>query len=140
MKNYLIDASITVAFLNKKEEKNVVCTDFMENIHKRCGEGEHVQLYYPIHSMVEANINFRRRKKEGTVETIEPLNLRGPKLYPLDRAFLEKVEAQNLYEKFDTLKGSDAIYAMIAYLEGMTLVTIDNDFDRVADIIDVMKL
>jgi predicted nucleic acid-binding protein len=79
-------------------------------------------------------------KRNKEVGTIGPVNLKGPKLYNIDRQFLVEVERQNLYEKFDKLKGADAIYAMVAYIENMTLVTMDNDFDKVANIIKVMKL
>lgn len=140
MKGYLIDANVTLAFMNKKDPKHAICNNFLKSIHARCIERGDIKLYFPIHSMIEANVSFRRKKRNREVETIDPFNLKGAQLYNIDRKFLAQVEKQGLYEKFDKLKGVDAIYAMVAYIEDMNLVTMDNDFDKVADTIKVIKL
>lgn len=140
MEKYIIDASVFVAILNKNEPKHQACMDFLLNLHLRYTSKKDVQAFQPIHSLIEATISHQRRKRGGKVEPIDPMNIKGLKLYSIDEDFLRKVEHQNLYDIFNVLRSSDAIYAMIAYLEDMTLVTLDSDFEKVSEKIRVIRL
>ena len=137
MERFVLDASIILGFLNTKDEHHDRCLAFLKEIDNRHRRGEAVQGVVPMHAWIEVNISIRRKKRDKTWKGVYPFDLIGPELYRLDSSFLQRIQEKGLYDKFDKLKSSDAIYAMVAYLEGIPLVTIDNDFEKVQDIIDV---
>lgn len=59
----------------------------------------------------------------------DPLSYENSELYNVSQEFLLKVYELNLYDKFSTLKGADLLYACIAKVENIPLVTHDNDFE-----------
>ena len=54
-------------------------------------------------------------------------------------AFHEKMHQQNLVKKFSLLRGVDLIYACIAFLEDIPLVTYDTDFDVYKDDLNIIN-
>jgi hypothetical protein len=50
-------------------------------------------------------------------------------LYEVTKEFLAKVYKLSLYDVFSTLRGADLLYACIARVENIPLVTHDSDFD-----------
>ena len=138
MERFVVDANIILGFLNTKDEHHDRCLAFLKEIDNRHRKGDRVQGVVPIHSMVEVNINVRRKKRDKAWKGVPPFHLIGPELYPLDSSFVQQIQEKGLYDKFDKLKSADAIYAMVAYLEGIPLVTIDRDFEKIRDIIDVI--
>ena len=137
MERFVVDANIILGLLNTKDKHHDRCLAFLREIDNRHRKGERVQGVVPIHSMVEVNINVGRKKRDKAWKGVPPFDLIGPELYPLDSSFLQRIQEKGLYDRFDKMKSSDAIYAMIAYLEGIPLVTLDRDFEKVLDIIDV---
>jgi len=68
-----------------------------------------------------------------------PLYKKNAQLYHITQKFLAKVERQNLYDKFEHLRGADLLYACIAMIENLPLVTHDNGFDRYGSDIKLIK-
>lgn len=58
-----------------------------------------------------------------------PLYYENTELYHVTKKFLAKVYNLGLYDKFSTLRGADLLYACIARVENIPLVTHDSDFD-----------
>ena len=138
MKRFVVDANIIIGFLNTKDEHHDRCLAFLKEVDNRHRKGEGVQAVVPMQAWIEVNISIRRKKRDKAWKGVPPFDLIGPELYRLDSSFLQRIQDKGLYDKFDKLKSSDAIYAMIAYLEGIPLVTVDRDFEKVQDIIDVI--
>ena len=137
MKRFVLDANIVLGFLNKKDEHHDRCLAFLSEIDNSHKKGEKVQAVLPMHAGIEVNISIGRKKRNRTWTGIPPLQIIGAELYPIDLHFLNQIQQKGLYDKFDKLKSSDAIYAMVSYIEGIPLVTVDKDFEKVRDIIDV---
>ena len=84
-----------------------------------------------------------RRFRQGT--DASPIYQRIPlfeencEIYEITGPFLRKVWELDLYRKFGTLKGADLLYACIAFVEQLPLVTLDRDFDRHKDLIEIIR-
>jgi hypothetical protein len=68
-----------------------------------------------------------------------PLFITDTELYHVTGEFLATVWELGLYDRFSTLKGADLLYACIALVENILLVTHDSDFDRYSDQISLIK-
>jgi len=60
-------------------------------------------------------------------------------LYHVTGEFLARVWELGLYDRFSGLRGADLLYACIALVEGIPLVTHDADFDLYSDQIRLIK-
>jgi len=140
MEKFIIDANIILGLLNKEDKHHEKCLKFFQEIDAKYKKGEKIQGIIPLHLAIEVNINIRKRKENKTWDGIPPLDIMGPIFYPIDQLFLQRVQQEGLYDKFSTLKSADAIYAMISFLEKIPLVTLDSDFNKVKDIIEIKTL
>ena len=61
-------------------------------------------------------------------------------LYPIDEKLIQESAPLASQPGFSLLRGADLIFACIAHLEGAYLVTLDNHFQSVANIVDVVNL
>jgi len=140
MEKFLIDANIILGLLNRKDKHHEKCLKFFQEIDAKYKKSKKIQGIIPLYLAIEVNINIRKRKEDKTWDGIPPLDIMGPIFYPIDQIFLQRVQQGGLYDKFSTLKPADAIYAMISFLEKIPLVTLDSDFNRVKDKIEVKIL
>jgi len=123
----LVDACVWLALLNKKDKFHERSLIFLKNVH----EGNNVQIVIPSHTMIEVNIKLKKIKKTGKWDGVSPFEAVGPEFYPIDVEFIRKT--QKLYDWLGELGSQDAIYAAIAYLENIPLVTFDEGFKKVND-------
>ncbi|MFC1780293.1 type II toxin-antitoxin system VapC family toxin [Patescibacteria group bacterium] len=134
MNKYLIDASVIHGWANTKDQHHTVCKQFIEN---------HIneELYFPIHSLFEIHASCLRRKKGGTFTgLLGKFVLKNQKFISINRKFYDKCQNLKLFSLFKDLKGSDLIYACIARLGKLTLVTCNSDFDVYTKEIRVLTL
>lgn len=82
---------------------------------------------------------FREKKDASPFYQSIPLFIENTELYEVTGAFLKKVWDFDLYRKFGSLKGADLLYACIAYVEQIPLVTQDADFDRHPGLIEIIR-
>src|SRR5262249_35214890 len=73
---------------------------------------------------------YRDRKLKGPVFRHAPLFIENCELYQVTGSFLARVWELGLYDIFSQLKGADLLYACIAKVEGIPLVTHDAGFDK----------
>lgn len=138
MQRKLVDASVMLGFLNQDDEHHSRSMQFMQSIFAANTPQPTITLIFPMHALIEINTKLRKIKKENKWRGISPLEMAGPIFYPITRNLIDKIESENLYDLFLHKLGSqDAIYAAIAYLENIPLVTADNGFSKVSDIITV---
>ena len=137
MEKLLLDANILMGVLNRKDQFHVRCLNFFQEIHNRNKGGVRIQIVIPLHLAIEVNIKLRKKKRNNEWESFNPIEFSGPEYYPIDLKLLNRIQDEKLYDKFNVLSSLDAIYAIIAYIEKMTLVTLDSDFKKVDDKIKV---
>ena len=133
----LIDASVLIGLLNTKDKHHKKCVDFINKVSAANFTDSGVALVIPIHTFIEVNTKIRKLKNAGIWEGIRPFVSQGVEFYSLTRDLLEKIERANLYDVLGKLGSQDAIYAAIAFLENIPLITLDKDFEKVKDIIKV---
>jgi hypothetical protein len=68
-----------------------------------------------------------------------PLFYENTELYHVTKKFLAKVYRFGLYDKFRSLRGADLLYACIARVEDIPLVTHDKDFDPYQEEITLIR-
>lgn len=137
---FIVDANIILGYLNKKDKHHQKCLKFFDDLKTLYKNGAQSQCVIPLHLEIEVNININKRKQNNDWEGIETRKFIGIKPYPIDGNLLQHIHREKLYEKFSVLKPADAIYAIIAYLENIPLVTLDKDFDKVKNIINIKSI
>src|SRR5262245_42062934 len=78
-------------------------------------------------------------KLKGPVFRHAPLFIENCELYQVKSSFLARVCELGLYGIFSQLKGADLLYACIAKVEEITLVTHDAGFDRYSSELTIIK-
>ena len=66
--------------------------------------------------------------------------VRSLEVFELTLDFTRRCREQQLFERFLKLRGADLVYACIAKIEDITLVTFDHDFDDYAGDIQIVRL
>jgi predicted nucleic acid-binding protein len=61
-------------------------------------------------------------------------------IYPIDQELIRRSSDVVTIDGFSKLRGADLIFACIAYIEGASLVTLDDHFNGVAQCISVLNL
>jgi predicted nucleic acid-binding protein len=61
-------------------------------------------------------------------------------VFELTLDFTRRCREKQLFERFLKLRGADLVYACIAKVEGIALVTFDQDFDDYAGDIEIIRL
>ena len=82
------------------------------------------------------------RKLDKNIKILREFYIMGDNeiLYPVDENFVYATADIVASEGFNKLRGADLIFACIAKIEKAWLVTLDNNFDQVADQITVINL
>lgn len=126
---YALDASVLVSIVDSGDEEHYSCYSFFRNL-----DDDHKALWVVpglIFFEFQAAQSKKARKKLGqTAFRRSPLNYENTELYHVTKKFLIKVHDLNLYNQFSHLHGADLLYACIARVEGIPLVTHDKHFDR----------
>lgn len=82
---------------------------------------------------------YKERRPRHSVFRHAPLFYENTEVYHVTKKFLAKVYQLGLYDKFSSLKGADLLYACIAKVENIPLVTHDKDFDPYSEEITLIK-
>jgi len=142
---YVVDASVWLSYLNENDCNHQACKSFFDKIfrenelHTKDGKDQPFTVCIPSHAEIEIEINIRRKRKGGCWKDAPDFTINA-KDYIIKREFMDAVRKRNLYDKFSALRPADAVYAMIAHLGNMVLVTADSDFDKVDHIIEVVNV
>lgn len=129
----VVDASVMIALLNKSDKFHAKALDFF----RRVSDEEEVQLVIPTHTLFEVNVKIRGIKNDKRWDSIEPFIAKGPEFYPITTQFLEKIQQEAAFDWLSKLGSQDAIYAAIAFIEKIPLVTFDSDFEEVKNMIQI---
>lgn len=118
MQSVVIDASLWLGRINTKDSHHEKAVNFFSELEKKYGSGE-VRMLMPAHSVFEVNNKIRHLKNRGSEywQGVPAFTMPGPQAYPIGQKFIDRVHSEKLHDLFAALRSSDAIYAMIAYLE-----------------------
>jgi predicted nucleic acid-binding protein len=132
---YVLDASVLVSMVNSDDSQHFSCYSFFRN-HDDDGKAHWVVPGFILFEFqATQSRRHRERKPLSQYEVFRhtPLNYENTELYPVTKKFLKKVYELDLYNVFSRLRGGDLLYACIASIEDIPLVTHDQDFDRYSD-------
>jgi len=136
---YVLDANVLVSIVNSSHEQHFSCYSFFRNL----DDSDKAWWVVPALAFFEFQATQSRLHRKNplgsTVFRHAPLHTENSELYHVSPEFLGKVWNLDLYEKFSLLHGPDLLYACIAYVEGIPLVTHDNGFDRYSKELTLIK-
>lgn len=130
----VIDASVLMGVLNVNDKFHIPCLNFFQKV----STDNHTALILPMHTVIEINTKLRKLKKSGKWTSYQNFIAEGSEYYEINIKFINQIQDKKLYDLFLHKFGSqDAIYAAIAFIEKIPLVTVDRDFEKVKDFIQV---
>jgi predicted nucleic acid-binding protein len=136
---YVLDASVLASIVNSDDAEHFSCYSFFRDLH----DADKALWVVPGLIMFEFQATQSRRYRElrpgKPVFRNAPLFYTNTELYHVTKKFLTKVFELALYDKFSHLRGADMLYACIARVEGIPLVTHDGNFDRYRNQIAIIK-
>jgi predicted nucleic acid-binding protein len=133
-KTYLVDSTYLIAVARKNHEFHDPCYAFA----KTHADAEWV---IPPVAVFEFQAAQSRRNKVENVHEESFRELRWPnaRYYEVDQRFAQRVWEQDLFNKFEHLGGTDLLYACIAKVESIPLVTRDSNFLLYSDEIVIIN-
>jgi predicted nucleic acid-binding protein len=136
---YVLDASVMAAVINMDDPEHQSCYWFFQNLH----DADRVTWVVPGLIFFELQAVRARRKRDKVEDRPPygriPLYMENSELYEVTPAFLKRVWDLDLYNVFLSLKGADLLYACIAKVENIALVTHDKDFDQYEGTIQIIR-
>lgn len=138
-KRYALDASVLVSIVNSDDVEHFSCYSFLRNL----DDDDKARWVVPGLIFFEFQAAQSRRYRQGRpghrVFRNTPLHYENTEIYHVTKKFLVKVHKLDLYSRFNLLRGADLLYACIAHVEGIPLVTNDNDFDPYQNELTLIK-
>jgi predicted nucleic acid-binding protein len=136
---YVLDASMLGAVVNMDDPSHQDSYWYFKELHDADAATWVVPglIFFEMQAMRARR--HRERRDGSPIYRNLPLYFENTELYEVTQPFLQKVWEMDLYIKFGTLKGADLLYACIAHVENIPLVTQDHDFDRHADLLRIVR-
>lgn len=120
-RHILVDASVLVAAFNKSDSNHNKALFFLKNIDSK------KRVILPAHTLFEMMAAINRRRNSQSYLGFEKGELELPfDTIHITQQVADRCRDAELFELFRTLRGGDLIYACIAKLYSLTLVTLDN--------------
>ncbi len=129
-KSYVIDASVLVGAVNSADVNHVACYSFFKN-------HEDDTFVIPTIAYFEFQAAQSRIRREGR-KAIRELYIPNAETYEITQATLRRAAELQLPDKLNALRGADLVYACIAAMERLPLVTNDRGFQAVEAHVSVM--
>ena len=136
---YVLDASVLASIVNSDDSEHFSCYTFFRNLHDEDAATWVVPGLIFFEFQATQSRRHRDKKKSSNPYRHAPLFEANCELYNVTEPFLKKVWEMDLYDKFSYLKGADLLYACIAIVEAIPLVTHDANFDRYSADIRIIK-
>lgn len=128
---YVWDASALIAAINSDERCHSQTYNFFR-------DNETAIYIFPVIAWMEYQAIQSRKEKNGS-KAYRDMYLLDEKnvVYDINQELIVRISSNKLHEKF-LLRGMDLIYASIAFLEDASLVTLDKDFKKISDHVDLV--
>ncbi|MFC1749452.1 type II toxin-antitoxin system VapC family toxin [Pseudomonadota bacterium] len=136
---YILDACVLASIVNSDDAEHFSCYSFFKNLHDEDKAVWVVPGLIFFEFQATQSRRYRELRPDHEVYRSAPLFKTNTELYQVGEEFLNKVWDFGLYNKFSHLRGADLLYACIAYVEKLPLVTHDGHFDRYKGEIEIIK-
>lgn len=136
---YALDASVLASIVNSNDAEHLPCYSFFRNLHDNDAATWVVPGLIFFEFQATQSRRYKRRRPDARIFRHAPLFMTNTELYHVTGEFLARVWELGLYDRFSGLRGADLLYACIALVEGIPLVTHDADFDLYSDQIRLIK-
>lgn len=138
-KRYALDASVLASIVNSDDPEHFSCYSFFRNLHDEDKAIWVVPGLIFFEFQATQSRRYREHRPGKPVFRNAPLFYTNTELYHVTKKFLITVSELGLYDKFSRLRGADLLYACIARVEGIPLVTHDAGFNRYSNEITLIK-
>lgn len=138
-KRYVLDTSVLVSIVNSDDAEHFSCYSFFRNLHDEDKAIWVVPGVIFFEFQATQSRLYRERRPGHPVFRNAPLFYTNTELYHVTKKFLTRVYDLELYDKFSSLRGADLLYACIAKVENLPLVTHDKGFDRYSDELTIIR-
>ena len=136
---YVLDTSVLTSIVNSDDSEHWSCYSFFKILHDADNAIWVVPGLIVFEFQATQSRRYRERRPGEPIFRHAPLFYTNTELYHVTKKFLIKVCDLHLYDMFRFLKGADLLYACIAKVEGIPLVTHDKAFDRYSEEITLIK-
>jgi predicted nucleic acid-binding protein len=126
---YVLDTSVLVSIVNSDDAEHFSCYSFFQNLHNNDKAIWVVPGVIFFEFQATQSKRYRERRPGHPVFRNAPLFYTNTELYHVTKKFLNKVYELGLYDIFSSLRGADLLYACIARVENLPLVTHDKGFN-----------
>lgn len=138
-KRYALDASVLASIVNSDDVEHFSCYSFFMNLHDEDKACWVVPGLIIFEFQATQSKRYRKLRPGQPVFRNSPLTYENTELYDVNKKFLAMVFKLDLYDKFSTLRGADLLYACIARVENIPLVTHDSDFEPYSKELTLIK-
>lgn len=132
MKKYITDSCFLVSTIRSQEPNHLPCYQFFR-------ENEDVTWVVPVLAYFEYQAVQKQLQKRQNLKPYREVYISNLEIYDITLDLARKSSEMNLFEIFDSLRGADLIYACIAKIENIPLVTTDGDFQRYSNHIEIIN-
>lgn len=129
---YLLDTSVLVSAINTADDNHLQCYSFIQN------HPEAVWIV-PTLAYFEFQATQSRLRRNGS-SAIREVYLGNHQPYEVTLDLTRRANERDLFNIFDRLTGADLVFACIAAIENVPLVTADKGFLTVMGHIEVIYL
>jgi len=136
---YVLDTSVLTSIVNSDDSEHWSCYSFFKALHDADNAIWVVPGLIVFEFQATQSRRYRERRPEEPIFRHAPLFYTNTELYRVTKKFLIKCFDLHLYDRFRFLKGADLLYACIAKVEGIPLVTHDKAFNRYSEEITLIK-
>ncbi|HXG47204.1 MAG TPA: PIN domain-containing protein [Methylomirabilota bacterium] len=125
---FLVDASFLTSLIRTKDSHHCLAHQFYER---------NPDAVWVVPTL--AYFEFQAAQSRGG-EQYRDVYICNLEIFELTLDFIRRCREQQLFEKFGKLRGADLVYACIAHVERIALVTFDRDFNVCSHDIPVVML
>lgn len=136
---YVLDASVLASIVNSDDAEHPSCYGFFRRLHDEDAATWVVPGLVFFEFQATQSRRYRERQPGSPVFRHAPLLETNTELFEITQSFLYAVSESELFDRFANLKGADLVYACIAKIEGIPLVTHDKQFNQYADEIEIVR-
>ena len=136
---YVLDASVLASIVNSDDADHLCSYQFFRTLHEEDAATWVVPGLIFFEFQATQSRRYRERRPGKSVYRDAPLFETNTELFEITSKFLVSVWEAQLYDRFANLKGADLLYACIAKVEGLPLVTHDRQFNQYGSVIEIIR-
>jgi len=138
-RRYVLDTSVLASIVNSDDAEHKSCYGFFRRLHDEDAATWVVPGLIFFEFQATQSRRYRERRPGSRVFRHAPLFESNTELFEITQAFLYAVSEGELFDRFANLKGADLVYACIAKVEAIPLVTHDGQFNQYASEIEIVR-